>query len=175
MKKFLHSFFLPSFVFFFLFTSVLSAKEKNKISVDDKSGKPILLGLCDRTAFADSNFSWWFDSEMDMYSVDSASLKDISVKMKIVKITLVMGTWCSDSKREVPRFYKILDLLGYDQKNLTLICVDRNKKDPAGEAEKLDIKLVPTFIFYRDSNEIGRIIETPKESLEKDLTEILLK
>ena len=170
-KNFLLSIF-SSFLLFF-FTSTLSAQEKNKLTVDAKSGKPMLIGLCDRTAFADSNFAWWFNSGMDVYSVDTVTLKDISVKMKEVKITIVMGTWCSDSKREVPRFFKILDLLGYDEKNLTLICVDRNKKAAGDEIEKLEIKLVPTFIFYKNDAEIGRIVETPKESLEKDLVEIV--
>jgi hypothetical protein len=163
-----------SFFLLFIFASTLSAQEKNKLTVDEKSGKPMLIGLCDRTAFADTSFSWWFNSEIDMYSVDSAAVKDISGKLKEVKITIVMGTWCSDSKREVPRVFKILDLLGYDQKNLTLICVDRNKTAPDCGVEKLEIKLVPTFIFYKNDVEIGRIVETPKETLEKDLVKILL-
>lgn len=154
-------------------SAFLLAQEKNKLTLDEKSGKPMLIGLYDRTAFADSNFAWWFNSEMDMYSVDSVTLKDISSKLKDVKITIVMGTWCSDSKREVPHFFKILDLLGYDEKNLTLICVDRNKKAAGNEVEKLEIKLVPTFICYKNDAEIGRIVETPKESLEKDLVDIV--
>ena len=161
------------FIFFLLFASISFAQEKNRLSVDEKSGKPMLIGLCDRTAFADTSFSWWFNSESDMYSVDSVALKGVSGMMKEIKIIIVMGTWCSDSKREVPRFFKILDLLGYDQKNLTLICVDRNKKATGDEVEKLEIKLIPTFIFYKNDVEIGRIVETPKESLEKDLLKLL--
>lgn len=164
-----------TFLLLLVLVSFLSAQEKNKLPVDEKSGKPMLLGICDRTAFADSNFSWWFNSEFDNYSVDSVTLKNVSDKLKDVKITIVMGTWCSDSRREVPRFFKILDKLSFDQKNLTLICVDRNKTTPAGEVEKLDIKLVPTFIFYKNDVEIGRIVETPKETLEKDLVKIVLK
>ena len=164
-----------TFLLLLVLVSFLSAQEKNKLSVDQKSGKPMILGVCDRSAFADSNFSWWFNSEFDNYSIDSVTLKDVSDKLKDVKITLVMGTWCSDSRREVPRFFKILDLLGYDQKNLTLICVDKNKNSTGGEVEKLEIKLVPTFIFYKGDVEIGRIIETPKETLEKDLVSIMMK
>ncbi|MBA4405881.1 thiol reductase thioredoxin [bacterium] len=162
-------------ILFLLFVSILYAQEKNKLTVDEKSGKPMLLGICDRTAFADTSFAWWFNSEFDNYSVDSVSLKDVSDKLKDVKITIVIGTWCSDSRREVPRFYKILDYLAFDQRNLTLICVDRKKTTPACEVEKLDIKLVPTFIFYKDDVEIGRIIESPKESLEKDLVKLVIK
>lgn len=155
------------------FSTIVFAQEKNKMSVDEKTGKPMLLGVCDRFAFADTSFSWWFDSEHDNYTPDSATVKEIGDKLNYVKITIVMGTWCSDSHREVPRFYKILDQLNYNPKYLTLICVDRKKSDPSGDVNKLDIVSVPTFIFHKGDKEIGRIVESPKESLEKDMLKIL--
>ncbi len=86
-----------------------------------------------------------------------------------------MGTWCSDSRREVPRFYKILDELNYPEEKVELINVDRNKVGIENSVDSLNIELVPTFIIYSKGEEIGRIIETPKESLEKDLAKILNK
>jgi thiol-disulfide isomerase/thioredoxin len=84
-----------------------------------------------------------------------------------------MGTWCSDSRREVPRMLKVLDIIGFPKENLSIINVDRNKKGIADEADDLNIELVPTFILYEDEKEIGRIIETPEETLEKDLVRIV--
>jgi hypothetical protein len=55
-----------------------------------------------------------------------------------------------------------------------LIGVNREKQGLSDEAEELDIEFVPTIIFYKDGSEIGRIVETPAESLEKDLLKILL-
>lgn len=162
------------FVLLLILVSISFAQEKNMLTVDEKSGKPMLLGICDRTAFADTSFAWWFNSEFDNYTVDSVALKNVPDKLKDVKITIVMGTWCSDSRREVPRFLKILDYLSYDQKDLTIICVDRMKTTPTGEVEKLDIKFVPTLIFYKNDVEIGRIVEAPKETLEKDLLKIVM-
>lgn len=161
------------FLILLMFSAFIFAQEKNKLTVDEKSGKPMLLGLCDRTAFADTNFAWWFNSEFDNYSVDSVVLKNVSDKLKDLKIKLVMATWCSDSRKEVPRFLKILDYLSFDQNDITMICVDRTKSAPDYGIEKLDIKLVPTFIFYKDDVELGRIVETPKLSLEKDLVEMM--
>jgi thiol-disulfide isomerase/thioredoxin len=163
------------FLLLMIISTVIYAQEKNKFVTDEKSGKPMLIGLCDRTAFADSNFSWWFNSEYDNYTPDSAEVLKLSKVINDVKITIVMGTWCSDSKREVPRFFKILDKAGYNLQYLTLICVDRKKTAPTGEVDKLDIKLVPTIIFIKDDKEIGRIVETPKETLEKDLALIVVK
>ena len=151
----------------------LIAQEKNKLIKDDKTGKPMLIGICDRTAFADTNFAWWFNSEYDVYNLDTTTLASIGNKLNDYKITVVMGSWCSDSRREVPRFYKILDSLKFDQSKLELICVDRDKNDPNGDTEKLNIEAVPTFIFYKDDKEIGRIVESPKETLEKDILKIV--
>ena len=162
-------------LFLMILSAVIYAQEKNKLVTDEKSGKLMLIGICDRTAFADSNFSWWFNSEYDNYTPDSSEVLKLSNLIVVVKITIVMGTWCSDSRREVPRFYKILDKAGYNTQNLTLVCVDRNKTSPNGLVDKLDIKLVPTIICRRDDQEIGRIVETPKETLEKDLVKMVVK
>lgn len=86
-----------------------------------------------------------------------------------------MATWCGDSRDWVPRFYKIMDELDFKSKNLTLICVDRDKKAPGTKVEELNIEKVPTFIFYRKKKELGRIIEVPGDLLEKDILKILIK
>ena len=41
------------------------------------------------------------------------------------------------------------------------------------ETEGLNIEKVPTFIFYKNGIEIGRIIESPEKSIEKDFLKIL--
>jgi thiol-disulfide isomerase/thioredoxin len=153
----------------------LKAQEINKLIIDEKSEKPMLIGICDRSAFTDTSFSWWFNSEYNMYTLDTLTLDSISGKLNDYTITIVMGTWCSDSRREVPRFYKILDRLNYDQKKLTLICVNHEKKNPNGDIENLAIKFVPTIIFYKNNDELGRIVETPQETLEKDVLKIVVK
>jgi len=96
------------------------------------------------------------------------------IKLDEIKIVCIQGTWCSDSRREVPRFFKILYELNYDLENLTMICVDRKKQADNIDVDQFVIEKVPTFIFYKDDSELGRIIETPKNTLEIDLLEILL-
>ncbi len=49
-----------------------TAQDKNKISIDGKSGKPMLVGLCDRQAFVDTNFAWWFKSGYKYYSPEAS-------------------------------------------------------------------------------------------------------
>ena len=161
------------FTILLLFVITITAQDKNKISIDEKSGKPILIGLCNREAFVDTNFAWWFDSGYKFYRPDTNAITQIKEVGYDYTITIVMGTWCSDSRREVPRFYKLIDELNFPEEKIKLINVDRNRVGIDNNVDSLNIKLVPTFIIYSKDEEIGRIIETPKASLEKDLAKIL--
>jgi thiol-disulfide isomerase/thioredoxin len=146
---------------------------KDTIVTDALSQEPMLLGYTNRQAFQDTSFSWWFNSVYDTYNVDTVTAQNLADKLKDVTITIVMGTWCSDSRREVPRFFKILDTANYSSDSVEIICVDENLKTEGDELEGLKLKRVPTFIFYKNGNELGRIVESPKETLEKDMIKIL--
>lgn len=156
-------------------TTFITAQDKYNKVIDEKTGKEMIVGLSDFSVFSDSNYSWWFESEFNNYEPDSLvieKLKKIEIKPDII---IIMGTWCSDSKREVPRFYKIIKLISYDESKIKLICVDRKKEVTNIDISNYKIKYVPTFIFIKDEEEVGRIIESPKQRLEEDLLEILLK
>ena len=71
------------------------------------------------------------------------------------------------------RFYKILDETGYKEINLTVIGVNRDKNALSVNIENLDVELVPTFIVYQNDKELGRIVESPRKSLEDDLWKIV--
>jgi thiol-disulfide isomerase/thioredoxin len=106
-------------------------------------------------------------------------LTDVAKAIRKKHIDIFMGTWCGDSKREVPAMLKILNEIGFDSVDISLITVGNNaelyKKSPQGEELGKNIVRVPTFIIYDKKKEIGRIIEYPVESLERDLLKILRK
>ena len=81
----------------------------------------------------------------------------------------MFGTWCHDSKREVPRMLKILDSAGMKSEQISLIGVDINKTEPNGREQLYNLKNTPTFILLRNGTEVGRIVERPQISLESDL------
>lgn len=153
------------------------AQKLNQKTPDEKKGNEMLIGYCNRDGFAtvNSNFDSVYRAEYPIYHADEATMKQLAIKLKGVKITVVMATWCGDSKEWVPRFYKIMDELKFNYKNLTLICVDRSKKAPGTNVDALKIELVPTFIFYRKKVELGRIVEVPVDLLEKEILKILVK
>lgn len=147
---------------------------EQQVNPDTQPEPPILLGLTDRTAFQQDEALSWFQQNYDAYQINWEFLPRADSSFKTLTFTIVMGTWCPDSRREVPRFYKILDTLGIADDQIILINVDRSKRTPNGEETGLDIQNIPTFIIYWNGTEIGRIVESPEETLESDLEFILL-
>ncbi len=146
---------------------------KDTLIPDTESPDMILLGYCTRQTFQDTSFSWWFNSVYDMYEIDSTTADSLRDKLSNVNITIVMGTWCSDSRREVPKLFKILDYLKFPEDKVSILTVGRDMKALGNETDSLKIEKVPTIIFYRGSSELGRIVESPEVSLEKDMLKIL--
>ncbi len=139
----------------------------------------MLLGKINRQGLTQGAFASWFNAEYSAYDVNTAALVSLQNKLKDIRVEAFIGTWCSDSQRELPRFYKIMDFLKMDEKALTVIAVDdhpdRRKTSPQGEEKGKNIEYVPTFIFFRNGVELGRIVESPQSSLEADMTAILSK
>lgn len=165
-----------SLIFLFLLPFLLNAQTLNQKAFDEKRSNEMLVGYCNREGFKmiRSNFDSVYQSEYSLYKPDQATLDQISGKItKKIKIKVVMGTWCGDSKDWVPRFYKVMDKIGFDESRITLICVDHTKRAPIKELSKLKIDKVPTFIIYRKRHEMGRIVETPSDLIEKDILKIL--
>jgi len=161
-------------ILFIVLFSVITFPQNKKIT-DPKTSAPMLIGEIDRTAFQDSVFSWWFNSEYNMYEVDTNSVQIEKDEINNYKLTLVLGTWCSDSRREVPRLFKILDYLNYPIDKLKIYAVDRSKNGLSDEIDSLKIERVPTIIFNKNNKEKGRIIEEPIETIEKDILKIVTK
>ncbi len=153
--------------------SIICSVSRDTVVIDTSNHQRILLGFCSRHAFQDTSFSWWFNSVYDMYEIDSATALSFKNKLYNIKITIVMGTWCSDSRRVVPKFLRVLDYLKFPDCNVSILAIGRNKKGGSKETDGMNIELIPTIIFYRDNLEIGRIVESPKETIEKDILKIL--
>jgi thiol-disulfide isomerase/thioredoxin len=163
------------FLALIIFPAMTFAQILNQKTIDPKKNNEMLVGYCNRDGFSTINsiFDSVYKAEYAIYQADSETMNQLAGKLKGIKITLVMATWCGDSRDWVPHFYKIMDELNFNYKNLTLICVDREKKAPGTIVEELNIEKVPTFIIYRKKKELGRIIEVPVDILEKDILKIL--
>ena len=133
-----------------------------------------LLGYINPVQLKREPHSMWFYKGYDEYRADPVAITSLSgIIPDGLTIKVVMGTWCPDSRREVPRFMKILDTWKFPSDLVTFIGVDNGKNSPIGGYEELDIQRVPTFIIYKNNVETGRIIENPVTSLEQDMVNIL--
>ena len=92
-----------------------------------------------------------------------------------VDVIVFFGTWCPDSRREVPRFLKVADMARMPPERIRLYGLDRSKKSTDGLTEQYGIERVPTFIFLKGGEEIGRITEFPATTIEGDMLSILAR
>lgn len=114
---------MKKLVSFFLILSV-SCAPYNQETIN-LEGEQILVGKVNWEGFTNPPFSDWFAPTYLDYVVDTASLELIKSTSKKFDILMFMGTWCTDSQVEVPKFYKILDHLNYDLDNLTVIALEK--------------------------------------------------
>lgn len=112
-----------------------------------------------------------FKTELTNYQANTEELS--KVNFKDVSLKVVLGNWCEDSQREVPRLMKILDSKYASSVPVSYYLVNREKYCADPEVQKLDVKFVPAIIVYKNGKEVGRIVETPQATLEKDLAHIL--
>jgi hypothetical protein len=168
---------MPKFILILLILFSISCKGKkelNQVKFDKNINSKILVGYTTIKGLKMEPFMSWYQNEYTKYQPDTITIQQmLNIGFKDVQIKLVMGTWCSDSRREVPRFIKVLEELDYPLDSLVIINLDSNKKTKVRNINQLNISKIPTFIFSRNKIEIGRIIEKPSVSLEKDLFSIL--
>ena len=154
------------------FVSFQSFSQNFKI-FDQKYNDSLLVGECSLEAFKIAPYDEWFYFEYSEYHPNDNIINLLKNKINEIEITIVLGVWCSDSRREFPRFIKILDLINFDYSNLKIIAIDTKKDGIKIDINNYNIELVPTFILYKKNTEIGRIIETPEKTLEYDIISII--
>ena len=160
-------------LFFFLFSLNSFCQNINRIITDEKTGKEILIGSCNKQGLMQLPYSDWFNKEYEAYVPDRLVLSQLKPFAGSWAVLVIMGTWCHDSHQQVPRFIKTIESAGFLPGNLKILSVDTQKKCDEADIPSMNIERVPTFIIYNGDKEIGRIIETPKITLETDLLNIL--
>jgi tetratricopeptide (TPR) repeat protein len=138
----------------------------------------ILLGSFGREQLTKAPFNEWFDPNYSSYNPDSGTVSRLlATDKKGISIKIFLGTWCGDSRREVPGFLKILDRISFPDERISIIGLGASdslyKQSPGHEEAGQGIFRVPVFMILKNGKEINRINEYPSMSLEKDLALIL--
>ncbi|MGQ9805538.1 MAG: TlpA family protein disulfide reductase [Chlorobiales bacterium] len=159
---------------FFLF--VLSGCASSRFALEDAETKEkMILGACTWNEWKHN--AAWSTYDAPDYTPDPEILPRLAQALNTQDVSLLIfgGSWCGDTKSELPKYFKLFSALNFPQSSLSLHGVSRKKREPTGIAERYSIKRVPTLVVLKGGNEIGRIVEYPTESIEKDLLKILTK
>lgn len=92
---------------------------------------------------------------------------------KEVRVEIFLGTWCPDCRQHVSAYFKIMDMVRNPMIRTTYTGVPRDRAARGPYIEGKNIERLPTFIVFFRDQEVGRIVETPRNSVEEDLWEIL--
>ena len=103
----------------------------------------------------------------DDYRPKAHVLEQVVARLPRAHVVVVSGAWCSDCRREVPRFARIVERLPGWTVEL--------RGDDAETRDVLNVRKIPTFVVRNPDTdeELGRIVESPESgSLEGDLLAI---
>ena len=155
----------------------LQAQTINQVVIDPDIDSEILLGEVDELGLSNPIFVEDWEDRFDIYLPDKSTarkLKKFFKKNKDISIKVFLATWCGDSQQHLPDFVKLAHVIKFQ--NISYYALNRQKE--MNDLDFIDlysygIERVPTFIVYKGDEEIGRIIETPEVSLEKDILRIM--
>ena len=156
--------------FIFLGVAALLGSALLPLHAGAKMAKP---GKIDKQKILDYDKEW--KTEYLMYRVDHSFVSTLRAKMgKDMTIDVYLAMWCKDSRINVPKFIKILDVARQKEVKVNYYTVER-KPDKSMKYYVKDLKVerVPTFIFYRNGKEIGRIVENPQKNMVEDVLDII--
>ena len=106
----------------------------------------------------------------DAYVPEAQLIENLRNKAPELKADVYFAYWCDDSKNHVPVFLKILDTLNVPEFKVNFYEVGKKANaDQKYYVEDMMVEKVPTFIFYANDFEMGRIVENPKNTLLQDM------
>lgn len=142
-------------------------------SIDKENGSVIYKGQFTFDDLKKEATFGWLEHGAASYKPDSATVVFLKRTLSEYNIVVLLGTWCEDSQNLLPKFYKTLQASAYPLETLSMYGVNRAKEAKYIEHKLYRLDKVPTIILFKDHTEIGRIVETVKLSIEKDIARII--
>ncbi|HPC84253.1 MAG TPA: peptidylprolyl isomerase [Thermoanaerobaculaceae bacterium] len=147
-----------------------------RVRATEKPGHyhPVWYGAID-PARLDEGIEGWRD-EASRYEPERRWLELLASARLRYELVVALGTWCGDSREQIPRLQAVLAALGERSPfaAVRLLGVDRSKWIDRELYPFGAVELVPTIVVTASGSEIGRIVETPASGrIEQDLARIL--
>jgi tetratricopeptide (TPR) repeat protein len=136
-----------------------------------------LWGIVTIDSLQKAPYDVWFKKNYADYKPTSSVIEQLkALKIKDFNIKIFFGTWCGDTKREMPRLLKVLDDIGFPKEKITFIAVsteDSTRKQSKNREERgYNVFRVGCYIIEKNGVEMNRIYEYPVLSMERDLLAI---
>jgi hypothetical protein len=157
---------------FFLLALTVKAQYGFDIGRDDQTGQTVFQGRCSFDDLNDEASFDWMTMNANQYNPDPATVEALKKALPSCELIIFMGTWCDDTHNLLPKLYKTM-LLSRCFTNYKMYGVNRDKKSNKGEEAPYHIVNVPAIIVLKDGKELGRVVESPRETIEKDLLKIV--
>ena len=133
-----------------------------------------------KSGYTNAEFSWqkiskedWFKQGYQEYQPVQDKVNELKKNSKNVDLLVFGGSWCSDTRREIPHLKKILDQAGFKSDQVLLVHTNPGMTEETGIAEAEEVKSVPTIVVYVNGKKQDRIVESPEKTLEEDLVKII--
>ena len=140
-------------------------------SYTNKRGDTHLWGIVTTDHLVKEPYAKWYNKNQEDFT--STLTKKDGKDLKGIKVKAFLGTWCGDTKRLLPKFVKAWSAMGLDEDQIEFIALhnedEKYKQGPNRETVNYNIHKVPTFVFEKDGQEIGRIVEQTVFDLDTDI------
>lgn len=137
--------------------------------VDAATAAPVVMvGPLERSEVQQRLPEWTSDAELD-----DEAVRGLASVTPGAEVTVIFGTWCSDSRRDVPRLWRAFDAAGALPFSVKFFGLDRAKTAPGFDKSGNDLQYVPTIVVKREGREVGRIVESTREPIERELWMLL--
>jgi thiol-disulfide isomerase/thioredoxin len=112
--------------------------------------------------------------DLALATPDETRSRSLAEPRADTEVVVFFGTWCSDSRRELTRLWRAVEMAGGDTGfPIRYVGVDRTKTEPGDLVDGKEILYVPTLIVLKGGIEFGRIVETAPAGVESDLVALL--
>jgi thiol-disulfide isomerase/thioredoxin len=149
--------------FFMVIGTAALAQAQYEITTAERHNKQkILRGIINKYLLMNDPAYSWYQANQTVYTPDTATLSAMEKAKGKVQFVVFGGTWCEDTQFILPKFFKLQEMSGISDNQITLFGVNEDKKSLGHITEAFGITNVPTIIVMKDNKEVGRIVEYGK-------------
>lgn len=150
-----------------LLSSVTMAQSVN--GTKQLTGKIEMKQLTSDSAFA------WFYTGVNRYDANANMVNYIKTNKDKIQLVALVNTTDDASKKLLPAFYKVMILASVPEESIHLYGADNSGNTGNTVADGYKVKRLPVILIMRDGKEEGRISGSPKQTVEDDLAQIIMK